>query len=94
MKDDLQNIRCINLKDWLPTTCDAITVGMMKHDILDSSTMYQIGGQKIHRTLFFVAMLTAIGQGLIFQLYDIQKFFDKEVLRDDMNCLHDIRVEP
>ena len=38
-------------------------------------------------------MVTAMGQGLIFQLYDIKKFFDKENVRDVMDCLHQIGIE-
>ena len=82
-KDDLQNSRFIHLKDWLPRVCDAMMVDMMKPVILDKSTIFQIGGQQFHRTqehLFTlrscIAMVTAMGRGMIFQLYDIKKFFD------------------
>ena len=62
-------------------------VKMMKDNILKSSTIFQIGGQEGHRVqehLFtvrsIIAMMTAKGEGIIFQLYDIKKFFDKENL--------------
>jgi hypothetical protein len=76
-------------------------VHMMKEVILSSSSVFQIGGQEGHRTqehLFtvrsIVARETEVGRGVIFQLYDIQKFFDKENLRDVMDTLHQVGVHP
>ena len=99
-KSDLSNSRFIHLKDWLPRTCDALVVGGMKGKVLASSTKYQIGGQEGHRSqehLFtlksVMALLESRGEGFIFQLYDLRKFFDSESLRDVMDTLHDIDID-
>ena len=47
---ELGNNRYIHLKDWLPRTCDALIVDNMKPDILESSSIFQIGGQAGHIT--------------------------------------------
>ena len=100
-KDDLENSRYIHLKDWLPRTCDSLLVDLMKERILASSSIFQIGGQEGHRTqehLFTLRSIIAresyLGGGVVFQLYDIKKFFDKENLRDVMDTLHNCGVHP
>jgi hypothetical protein len=40
-----------------------------------------------------MALMESRGVGLIFQLYDIRKFFDHESLRDVMDTLHDVNVD-
>ena len=57
---------------------------------------WKTGGTKNSRTSVYsiVARETEAGGGVIFQLYDIQKFFDKENLRDVMDTLHHIGVNP
>ena len=96
----LSNSRFIHLKEWLPRTCDALVVGGMKDKILTSSTKFQIGGQEGHRSqehLFSLKSVLALreskGEGVIFQLYDISKFFDNESLRDVLDTLHEIGVD-
>ena len=99
-KTDLSNSRFIHLKDWLPRTCDALVVGGMKTKILSSSTKFQIGGQEGHRSqehLFslksVLALMESRGEGILFQLYDIRKFFDHESLRDVLDTLHDVGID-
>ena len=41
-----------------------------------------------------IALYEYLGIPIIFQLYDIAKFFDKENLRDIMDILHEIGVDP
>ena len=72
----------------------------MKEKVLTSSSKFQIGGQEGHRSqehLFslksVIALKEQIGEGVLFQLYDISKFFDNESLRDVMDTLHDINVD-
>ena len=97
---ELSNSRFIHLKEWLPRTCDALVVGGMKERILASSTKFQIGGQEEHRSqehLFSLKSVIAVmehrEEGILFQLYDIRKFFDHESLRDVMDTLHNIKVD-
>ena len=39
-----------------------------------------------------VALMLQQGLGIILQVYDIKRFFDKESIRDGLNTLHDIGV--
>ena len=41
-----------------------------------------------------IALKTHLQEGIIFQLYDIRKFFDHESLRDVMDTLHEIDINP
>ena len=73
----------------------------MKDTIFQSATKFQIGGQPKHRIQEHIltmrsmmALYEFLDIPIIIQLYDIQKFFDKENLRDVMDTLHDIWVEP
>ena len=100
IKADLSNSRFIHLKEWLPRTCDALVVGGMKSKILESSTKFQIGGQPGHRSqehLFSLKCIIALrelrGEGFLFQLFDLSKFFDKESLRDVLDTLHEVGVD-
>ena len=96
---ELGNNRYIHIKDWLPRTCDSLIVNKMKPCILSASSIFQIGGQAGHRTqehLFTVRSLAALklsqGQGIMLQIYDIKRFFDKENMRDVMNTLDEIEL--
>ena len=82
----LSNNRFIHLKEHdLPGTVEALVVGKMKENILDNSTIYQIGGQPggfIEEHLFSIKSLIGLleirGQGMIFTLVDLVSFFDRE----------------
>ena len=63
--------------------------GGLKGPLLDGSSIYQIGGQPGHRSeelLFVMKSLVAKyrkqGKKVVLQLYDISKFFDKEMMED------------
>ena len=71
----------------------------MKDKIIESSSIFQIGGQPHHgpeehiytiKTL--LAYLEHIGEGMVFTLVDIEAFFDRENILDVMDVLHDIGV--
>ena len=49
-KEDLDSMRFIHSKSYLPRTVEAVIVDAMKEDILDASSCYQIGGQPGHRS--------------------------------------------
>ena len=40
-----------------------------------------------------LALLESRGEGILFQLYDIQKFFDHERLRDVLDTLHEVEID-
>ena len=96
----LKNSRFIHMKEgFLPRTCEALVVGKMKKTILESSSIYQVGGQPGHSPeehIFTIksvwAMLEKEQQGIILTLVDIIAFFDREDIYDVMETLHKIGV--
>ena len=96
----MKNNRFIHMKEhYLPRTVESIVVNVMKEDILDKSTMYQVGGQPGHSTdehLFairsLIELLEARGQGMVFTLVDLVAFFDREDLYDAVATLYQTGV--
>ena len=96
----LKNSRFIHIKEgYLPRTCEALVVSKMKECILQSSSMYQVGGQPGHSPeehIFTIKSIWALflekGEGLILTLVDIISFFDRENVYDVMQTLEDIGV--
>ena len=98
-REVLSNNRYIHGKDWLPRITEGMVVEEMKVKILDSSSPYQIGGQPGHQPqehIFTIKSIIAkylfLGMLIMLQAFDISKFFDKEVLEDVMNTLHEIGI--
>ena len=90
----LKNSRFLHMKSFLPRACEAVIVNKMKDKILQSSSIYQVGGQPGHSTdecIFtvksIIAMTEASGKSFIFSLIDIIGFFDNEQILDVMDCL-------
>ena len=86
-RGDLNNHRYIHLKDWLPRLAESLTADMMKDDIFERGSRYQIAGVPGHRMEEHLVSLKCIigryiskGAGWILQLVDIKKFFNKERL--------------
>ena len=99
-REVLSNNRYIHGKDWLPRITEGMVVEEMKVKILDSSSPYQIGGQPGHQPqehIFTIKSIIAkylfLGRLIMLQAFDISKFFDKEVLEDVMNTLHEIGID-
>ena len=96
----LKNNRFIHLKEhYMPRTVEALVVNKMKDDILDKSTIYQVGGQPGHSTdehIFSIKslmdMLMMTNSGMIFMLVDLVSFFDRENIYDVMGTLYDAGV--
>ena len=100
-REILSNSRFIHSKDWLPRTCDFLVVEKIKPCIIKGTSKFQIGGIEKHRPqehLFVVksilGLFADLNKSVIFQLYDIQKYLDKENLRDAMNTLFEAGVDP
>ena len=100
-KEDLEANRYIHCKDWLPRTVEAMVVKEMESEIKAATSRFQIGGVAGHRPqehIFSVKSL--IGKYIeekrliIIVCYDISGFFDKEVLADVMEELHNAGVDP
>ena len=95
-KHDLNFFRFIHTKMWLPRLFEGLVVKKMKPKLIRSMTQFQIGGKAGHRSaehIFVVKSMMALYSLLdiviIIQFFDIQKFFDKERLRDGMNTIYE-----
>ena len=98
-REDLNNHRYIHLKDWLPRLVESLTADLMKEDIFKGGTRYQIGGVPGHRMEEHLLAMKCIigryiskGKGVVLQLVDIQKFFDKERLGTIRTSLSSVKV--
>ena len=89
-REELCDNRFIHSKQWLPRLVEAMVVqGGLKAPLVDASSIYQIGGQAGHRPeeMVFaikslIAKYRAEKKPVILQLYDLEKFFDKEMMED------------
>ena len=87
------------MKNWLPRLTEALTVSLMKEDIIKSGNKFQIGGIPGHRVEEHLIVVKSVIQlrmyqksGVVLQLVDIEKFFDSEVLRTVMTSLHEAKI--
>ena len=97
--EKLDNNRFIHSKQWMPKLFEGIVVEAMKPEINSTMSKFQIGGCAGHRPQELIFVVRSIIQlyqlmniALIIMCWDIQKFFDKENLRDGMNSLHTANV--
>ena len=82
----LKNSRFFHMKTFLPRACEAVLVARMKQRILDSSSIYQVGGQPGHsvdESIFVIKSLMAnvqkSGKSFLFSLMDIVGFLTDPV---------------
>ena len=81
---DLDNLRFIHLKEWLPRLSEALAVNEMKDKILEAGTKYQIGGCPGQHTQFHLYVLKSLialrlqpggrNAGSLLTVADIKKF--------------------
>jgi hypothetical protein len=73
----------------VPTFFGHIVIGAAKDKIIENMTK---PGHRAQEHLFVmrsvIALYSLCGKALIVQLYDISKFFDREMLRDCMDSLY------
>ena len=95
-RETLSNNRFIHCKNWFARCAEAMVVEEgLKDPLIDNSSIYQIGGQPGHRPEELVFVLKSIvarylsqGKIIIIQCYDIQKYFDKEMIEDGiLTCI-------
>ena len=95
-REILSNNRFIHCKSWFARCAEALVVEEgLKDPLIDNSSIYQIGGQPGHRPEELVFVLKSIvarylsqGKIIIIQCYDIQKYFDKEMIEDGiLTCI-------
>ena len=83
----------------MPRAVEAMVVEKMKSDILEKSTIYQVGGQPGHSTdehLFSIKSIMEYMEerdlGMIFTLIDLVSFFDREDIYDAVSTLYETGV--
>jgi len=94
-KSDLNNHRNIHTKNYLPKAFESIIVEKSKNKITSKCSKFQIGALPGHRAqehLFVlkstINLFSYLKKSLIFQCWDISKYFDKENLKDAMDALY------
>ena len=95
LKELLENNRYIHSKPWKPKLFESMVVAKIKPKIFEKTSKFQIGGTPGHRPQEHIFVVKSVisfyimtGQALILTAFDIQKYFDKESLRDCMNSLY------
>lgn len=89
-RENLSDNRFIHCKDWFARVAEGLVVeDGLKKPLISGSSIYQIGGQPGHRPEELVFVLKSIvarylsqGKSVIIQCYDVQKYFDKEMIED------------
>ena len=94
-KDDLENYRNIHTKMDVPKLFGFMVINQAKIPIIQNMSKYQIGTVPGHRSeehLFVMKMVLSLyshyRKPIILQLYDIKKFFDREMLIDGMDAIY------
>ena len=99
-REVLDHHRFLHLrKDWKSRLTETLVTGMMKEDIIQAGTKFQIGGIPGHRIEEHLIVLKSlimrrisVGKGVVIQLVDYEKFFDSERLRTVMASLNKANV--
>lgn len=93
------NQRNIHTKEDNPKFFEGIVVDMCKQKLIQHCSKFQIGGIQGHRPqehLFTIKSIIGLYKflniPLLLQLWDIAKYFDKEVLRDAMDTLYEAGI--
>ena len=95
----LKNNRFLHIKDVLARTVDALIVAKMKQPIVESSSIYQVGGLPGHSTEEHLLTLKTVmanneknNKGVMFLVIDFVSFFDREDIFDCLETLDKIKV--
>ena len=95
LKNDLNNMRHIHLKDEFPKFFGHLVVNAGKDIMTKNLSKFQIATKAGHRAqehIFVlksvISLYTCMGKPLILQMWDLSKFFDRENLRDCLNELY------
>ena len=98
-KDDLNNYRNIHTKMDIPKLFGFMVISLAKVPIIQNMSKFQIGTVPGHRSqehLFVMRNVISLyhhyKQPIILQLYDIQKFFDREMLADGLDAIYNSGV--
>ena len=92
---DLNNMRFVHMRSWRSKLLEALVVEKMKDKIVEATPKFQIGGMPKSQSCenlvilkTWMKMKEQKGETGIFQVFDMEKFFDKESLLDCMYTLH------
>ena len=87
--ENLEKMRNLHLKNQVPKMFGHIVMDQVKEDLMKNMSKFQLGTKKGHRSQEHIYVLISLmkyaeiyNEGLIVNLYDISKFFDKEVIPD------------
>ena len=93
--NEFSNQRYIHTKEYVPKLFEGIVVDMSKDKIVSKCSKFQIGGMPQHRSqenLFtiksVIGLYSRLNLPLFLQIFDITKYFDKEILKDAMDTLY------
>ena len=99
LKSDFNNQRFIHTKLEFPKAFEQIVIEKAKPKIIRKCSKFQIGAIPKHRAQEHLYTMKSVISWyeqlkipLILQLFDISKFFDREVLVDGMNSLHNCDI--
>ena len=91
---DLNMMRYVHMKSWEAKLCEGLVTETMKDDIVKACPKIQIGGipksmsvEHLVTVKTWMAMKEQKKENGIFQVFDMEKFFDKESLIDTMFTL-------
>ena len=91
---DLKNMRFVHLRCWRSKLMEALVTQKMKGDIVKATPTIQLGGmpeassvEHLVTLKTWMKMKEQKKENGIFQVFDMQKFFDKESLLDCMSTL-------
>ena len=101
-REMLPHNRFIHSKSWMPRLVEAMVVqGGLKGPLVDASSIYQVGGQAGHRAeeMIFtmksvIAKQRAEKKPVLLQLYDLEKYFDKEMMEDAVLTSYNRGADP
>ena len=95
----LKNNRFLHMKQVLCRSIDALVVDKMRPPLINSATIYQLGGLPGHSILehlitlkMIMARVEDIGIGIIFLIVDIMSYFDKEDIYDCLETMETLKV--
>ena len=95
-----KNQRFIHTKEENPKAFEHVIMAKAKPKIIDGCSKFQIGALPKHRSqehLFTlkstIGWYASLDKPLVLQLFDISKFFDREMLKDGMDALYNSGVK-
>ena len=94
--------RFIHSKSWFPRLVEGLVVeGALKKPLVEKSSIFQIGVQPNHRPEELLFVMKSViakqrmkGKETVIQCYDISKYFDKEMMEDEILACKERGADP